>query len=170
MNIANISNPYLTTGISAGGVDAMSGASGYVPAADDPLAAARSGVQQGSQDFKDLRTALNGSSLADAQQAFGALSQAIQNASSAAGQSLFAPNSAIGKDFQAIGKALQSGDLSGAKQAFQAFQHDIRTAHRMRSQDAGNDGDRDDGASLNQTTLSAPALPAGASQGLNMTA
>jgi hypothetical protein len=167
MNIANLSNLYPGNSISAGGIDAMSGASGYVPAADDQLAAMRADIKQRSQDFKDLRAALSSGNLANAQKAFGVLSQDIQKASTSAGQSLFDPNSPIGKDFQSISKALQDGDLSSAKQAFQAFTHDIRNAHRLRSQAASNDGDSDDGVSVTQAAATDLTQSVDLSLGLN---
>jgi hypothetical protein len=129
-----------TAGVSwsSGQVDSVSGASTYVPtsslntsATDSAIAQMRSDLQQNSHDFSSLKGALNSNNLAGATQAFAALQQDIQNASSSAGgKSPFAPNSPIGKNFQAIGSALQSGDLSGAKQAFASFKTDIKIAGR----------------------------------------
>src|ERR1035437_2626249 len=114
-------------------MNAVSGASGYVPAATTPTDSAltqmRSDIKQNSQDFKALKTALNSNDLAGATQAFATLQQDIQKASSATGgKSPFDPNSPIGKDFQALGNALQSGDITAAKQAFSTFKQDIKSA------------------------------------------
>jgi hypothetical protein len=137
MSIPDLSN---AAGASwgAGQMDSVSGASRYVPTAgtdtsatDSVVAQMRSDLQQNSQDFKALKSALNANDLTGATQAYTTLQQAIQTASaSAGGQSPFSANSPIGKDFQAIGSALQAGDLTAAKQAFTAFKSDIKSAGR----------------------------------------
>ncbi len=167
MHITNVSYAS-TSGISAGRIDAMSGASPYVPASADQLAGMRADIKQRSQDFQDLRSSLKSGDLSAAQQAFATLSQDIQNASSSVGKSLFDPSSPIGKDFEAIGKALQCGDLSSAKQAFQAFTRDIRSAHRM--QGVGGDNGSDPGDSAGQMAAAILAAPSVSSSGLNTVA
>ena len=118
---------------SSGQMDAVSGASSYIPssASDSMVSQMRSDIQQSSQNFGDLSSALNSNSLKGATQAYASLQQIIQNVSSSfGGRSPFDPNSPIGNDFKAIGAALQSGDLSGAKKAFAAFNTDIKIAGR----------------------------------------
>jgi hypothetical protein len=121
-------------------MDAMTGASGYVPPANSPaefsVEAIRSSIRQNSQDFKALKSALSTNNLEAATTAFTSLQQDIQSASqSAGGKSPFSPNSPIGQDFQALGSALQSGNLAQAQQAFAQFRQDIRSAgHQARLQ------------------------------------
>jgi hypothetical protein len=171
MNISSLSNAYSTAGIAAQGMDAVSGASGYVPPPGDQLAALRADIKQNSEDFKALRTALRGGNLSDSLNAYGSLSQDIQNASRIAGQSLFATNSPIGKDFKAIGQALQSGDLSGAKQAFQAFARDVRTAHRARQPVSPiNDGDSDEASTPSSNASVSIPISTSSNSGLDATA
>jgi len=132
MTIDNLSS---ASGVAwgSGQTDAVSGASSHVQSssADSALTQMRSEIQQNSQNFGGLTTALNANDLSGANQAYAAVQQIIQNASSAAGgKSPFDPNSPIGNDFQTVGTALQAGDLSGAKQAFTAFRTDIMIAGR----------------------------------------
>lgn len=167
MSVSDISS---SAGAYFGGqtMNAVSGASGYVPAAststDSTLAELRSSIKQNSQDFKALKSALKSNDLAGATQAFAAVQQDIQKASSSAGgKGPFDPNSPIGKDFQAIGAALKSGDLSAAKQAFASFKQDIKSAgHAARAQNlqvagGANDGDADEGGQNSGGTLNAVA-------------
>ena len=140
----------------------------YVPAASTPadvmLQQLRSSIKQNSQDFKALKSALKSNDLAAATQAYNNLQQDIQNASQATGgQSLFDPDSPIGKDFQALGDALKSGDVSAAKQAFAAFRNDIKhaahVAHARHHVD--NDGDGDDGGTGTVPTTPTPTTASG---------
>ena len=125
MNITSLSSGWNA----ASGVDTMSGASSYVAPSDSGVAQARSAVQQQSQNFKALSSAIQSGDLSGAQSAFATLLQQIQSASQAhGGTSLFGQNSAIGKDFQAIGSALQSGDVSGAQSAMASFKQDLKAA------------------------------------------
>jgi hypothetical protein len=146
MDLSNLSS---TSGVYAGGnqMDAVSGASSYVPTsestADPAISQMRSDIQQNSNDFQALKSALNSNNLASATQAFTTLQQDIQTASqSTRGKSPFDSNSPIGKDFAAVGNALNSGNLSAAKQAFASFRQDIKSAGRAartnRSQNANN--------------------------------
>lgn len=143
MNITSLSSGWNVNN----GVDTMSGASSYVAAGDSGVAQARSSVQQQSQNFKALTTALQSGDLASAQSAYATLQQQIQSASqSAGGTSLFGSNSTVGKDFQAIGTALQSGDVSGAQSALSSFKQDIKAAKHHHHHTSG--------ASTNSTTNS----------------
>jgi|GEM_PF-3403242 len=164
MNMMEMSG-VTSLGADANQMNAVSGASGYVPPAavstDPALDQMRSDIKQNSQDFHALKRALQSNNLNAATQAFTSLQSDIQNASQAAGgKSPFDPNSPIGKDFQAVGAALNSGNLSAAKQAFAAFRLDIKSAGRAaraKNLPAANDGDADDGGSVSIT--SSPALP-----------
>jgi hypothetical protein len=154
MNVTDIST---TASLGFGNdVNAISGASTYVPtpatttdSTSTLINQLRSDIKKNSQDFKDLKTALNSNDASAATRAFNAVQQDIQKASqSADGKSLFSADSSIGKDFQAIGDALKSGDLTGAKQAFATFRHDIKRAghaSRAHRHQPDNDGDADDG-------------------------
>jgi hypothetical protein len=166
-------------------MNSVSGASGYVPASssgasstESVVAQMRSNLQQNSQDFASLKSALISNNLTGATQAFTTLQQDLQSASSSAGgKSPFSPNSAIRKDYQAISKALQSGDLPGAKQAFAAFKADIKRAGRaaraqnVQAASSTNDGDADEGAqgSVGPTTAATTGLSTSSSI-LNTTA
>ena len=153
--------------MNAGQMDSVSGASTYVPPTtsetsftDSSVAQMRSDIQQNSQNFVSLKSALNSNNLAGATQAYNTLQQDIQKASAAnGGKSPFDPNSPIGKDFQAIGSALQAGDLSGAKQAFATFKTDIKVAGRTaRAQNFEAASGTSDGATTDggQTTATNP--------------
>ena len=134
MNIANVSGDW---GM-AGGVDGMSGASGYTQAADSGVSTMRNAIQQQSQNFQDLRTSLQTDNLSGAQGAFTTLQQQIQTASqSIGGKSLFDTSSPIGSDFQAIGSSLSTGDINGAQAAFASFVQDLRGA-KHQSADASS--------------------------------
>ncbi len=173
MNVGNISG---ASGAYAGGfqINAVSGASGYVPPAASPsdalLQQLRSDIKQNTQDFKAIDTALSSNDLTGATQAYNTAVQDIQNASQAAGgKSPFDPNSPIGKDFAAIGAALKSGDVSAAKTAFATFRQDMKSAgraghghhHRAASSDAP-------GAPAPTTTPQTP--PIGGGLGFSVTA
>jgi len=162
-DLSNIANAF--TGVSP--MDSVSGASSYVPSpatsAESVTREMRSEIQQNSQDFKALKTALNSNDLAGATQAFATLQQDITAASTATGgKSPFDATSPIGKDFQAIGAALKSGDLSAAKQAFTTFKVDIKAAGRAaRSHhpavSAANIGGQDTSTVSSATSSSAAA-------------
>ena len=123
-----------TASLGANQINAVSGASGYVPTAtpttDPAIDQMRSEIKENSQDFKGLKNALNSNDLAGANQAFTTLQQNIQTASQAAGGKSPFSSSPIGQDFQALGDALKTGNLSAAKEAFGAFKQDIKTAGR----------------------------------------
>jgi hypothetical protein len=123
-----------TASLGANQINAVSGASGYVPTAttttDPVIDQMRNDIKETSQDFKGLKHALNSNDLGSATQAFTALQQNIQTASQAAGGKSPFSSSPIGQDFQALGDALKTGNLSAAKEAFGAFKRDIKTAGR----------------------------------------
>jgi len=160
-DLSSVSN----VGWGSGQMDAMSGASSYVPStsSDSAISQMRSDIQQSTQNFGDLSSALTSNNLTGATQAYATLQQTIQSASAAAGgKSPFDPNGPIGNDFQAIGNALQSGDLSGAKQAFAAFNTDIKIAGRTaRAQNlqAANAGEPQP-TTVGQPSGTNPASPA----------
>lgn len=134
MNITSLSSGWSA----AGGGDAMSGASAYVSAADAGAVLARHSVQQQSQNFKSLSSAIQTGDLAGARSAYATLQQQIQTASqSAGGVSLFDANRSIGRHFQAVGTALQTGDLGGAQSALAAFKQGISAARRGTDADDG---------------------------------
>jgi hypothetical protein len=175
MNVSDVSN---TAGAYLGGaqLDSVSGASSYVPTDtstdDSAIAQMRSDIQQNSQDFQSLNSALSSNNLTAATQSYATLQQDIQNASSSAGgKSPFDPSSPIGKDFQAIGTALKSGDLSAAKKAFTAFKTDIKSAGWAARAHSHPDAGTADGTGDSTSTTPTPtANPSNVGGILNTTA
>ena len=91
-------------------------------------------VQLKSQDFKALKTALNGNNLTAANQAYAAVKQDFQNIPAVAGvPSPLDPTTTVGKDFQALGNALNSGNLAAAQSAMTTFQHDMGGISALKS-------------------------------------
>ena len=148
-----------TASLGANQINAVSGASGYVPTAttttDPVIDQMRNDIKETSQDFKGLKHALNSNDLGSATQAFTALQQNIQTASQAAGGKSPFSSSPIGQDFQALGDALKTGNLSAAKEAFGAFKQDIKTAGRAaRAQNflAANSANNSDASGSEQSS------------------
>ena len=147
MNISSISNQT---------------AAQFQPSLDGPF-------KQRFQDFKALQSALKSGNLSDAQSAFTALQNDIQNApkNSAAGGS----GTQASQDLQALGDALKSGDVSAAQKAFETLKQDLqamRGQHHHGHHKAANDGDADDGANAaSGTTAAASASANSASTILN---
>jgi hypothetical protein len=110
----------------------------YQPSLEGPF-------KQRFQDFRALQSALQSGNLSDAQSAFAAFQNDIQNGSKDPGTLGNGTQQAqTAKDLQALGDALKSGDVAAAQKAFATVKQDMqamRGQHHHGHHKAASDGD-----------------------------